>query len=47
MECRVVHEVQTAIVEGLHKMFNFSGSFNFKFGQVLVSIHDMQGQSPF
>ena len=33
MECRVVHEVQTAIVEGLHKMFNFSGSFNFKYDQ--------------
>ena len=34
MECCVVHEVQTAIVEGLHKMFNFSGSFNFKYDQV-------------
>ena len=36
MECRVVHEVQTAIVEGLHKMFNFSGSFNFKYDQVFT-----------
>ena len=36
MECRVVHEVQTAIVEGLHKMLNFSGSFNFKYDQVYM-----------